>query len=213
MPIKMMCKGDINLKKGLRLIRNIYLNEITRAFKLRCRPSIWLTPSCFCNSVASPPVCTLSLHELCSDSYPQCSLLSRFFCVFTQIPDSMLDGNGTELVLGACPQLTSLTFGFHSDSIFITSLALDLPSLERLTLSSSPSLETLRLTCPNLVNIGMYSCPRLSVPPTWMARLTRFSGDVSLFFVVIYSNRMHEWNTVYSVVCVGLVTHHVCCSL
>ena len=113
------------------------------------------------------------------------SLLTIVLCVFTQIPESMLDGEGTEFVLGACPQLTSLTIQFSIDSCFITSLALELPSLEHLSLSSSPLLETLRLTCPNLVHVRTYDCPRLSVPPTMMAQLTHFTGDVSLFFVIM----------------------------
>ena len=97
----------------------------------------------------------------------------------------MLDKDGTELVLGACPQLTSLTLCLSVHSTVITSLALDLLSLERLSLEGWPSLENLRLTCPNLVHVDSTKCPRLSVPPTLMAQLTDFRGDVSLFFVIM----------------------------
>ena len=104
--------------------------------------------------------------------------------LFTQIPESMLAKYGTEFVLGACPQLTSLTSIFNDNSV-ITSLALELPSLDHLSLRCCPLLETLRLTCPNLVHVSNSDCPRLSVPPPLMAQLTYFDGDVSLFFVIM----------------------------
>ena len=129
-------------------------------------------------------------------------LSTTILCVFSQIPECMLDKDGTELVLDACPQLTSLALILYHHSYtttipLITSLALDLPSLECLSLrgvsrratmsscESSQPLETLRLTCPNLVDLRTKDCPRLSLPPTLMAQLTHFSGEVSFFFVIM----------------------------
>lgn len=110
-----------------------------------------------------------------------------FAFLFMQIPDSMLGRNGTDLVLGTCPCLhsLSLTFTSHYTDHVITSLACDLPSLEGLEISRCASLETLSLTCPKLVNLGISDCPKLSLPSTLMAQLTTFSGHVSLLFKVM----------------------------
>ena len=99
------------------------------------------------------------------------------FALFPHYPESMLDKDETDLVLGACPQLTSVTFDIYVEYSTVTSLALDLPSSERLTLRGY--FETSRLTCPNLKHVDITRCQGMLVPPTLMAQLTRFDGETN----------------------------------
>ena len=91
--------------------------------------------------------------------------------------------NGDEFVLATCPHLTSLDISLLYKSV-ITTLVLDLPSLERLNLWDCSGLETLKLTCPNLVNVKNVLCTRLAFPPTLFSQLTDFGGYVSHILVL-----------------------------
>ena len=143
--------SDIDAKLSL-------FHLINSPLQKQCRPPTLIVRLCICIVIAAPLQIWL-WYDLCW----QCYFFITPVVTFTQIPYSMAGTDGSELVLDACPRLTYLSFPFRSDSCVITLLALDVPSLESLEIGRCTSLETLRLTCPNLVRLGISMCPKMSL--------------------------------------------------